>query len=511
VSFMRRDRTPFGAQVWLTAAAGAVLLLAALVGTVGAVTGPTNLIDATVSPRRAVEGTSVTFAVTYRNHEGSAPGRVAVLIDGVATTMPMPGGVLDWKTGVRLSLSRALAVGVHTVGFAAADTRKFTDEINAGSVTITRMAPSPTPTPKPTATPLGSGGTSGGGGGSDGSSNGSPASTSGGTSTGSTGSASGSGATGSTPGSVGTTGDREAGDIALSPGARAEDPEVVAASRPTVGPWSVTGTLAAEALIPAAGGGSSATGALDDPNQTGGQAGSANGTSDRGAGATVGAGQAILPPAFGRPSTASLEARLFVSVVETGGVITMAMAFMFFGKRRRDGEPPAPDEVLEAAAAQALPEAANGALVPDKPAPAPVDTEMLMPRWRRPSLLEARKADPARVASTIVNLTFAHADDADAGRERRRIRYRVVRLLDSPDELLATETGFLDEGDEVQLLERSGTYWQVLCPDGRTGWLHKMVLGDTVDPTSNPADGSEDEIDSDVLQAFLTARGEPAA
>ena len=59
------------------------------------------------------------------------------------------------------------------------------------------------------------------------------------------------------------------------------------------------------------------------------------------------------------------------------------------------------------------------------------------------------------------------------------------RLLDAPDELRSVEIGQLDQGDEVQLLEKSGAYWRVLCPDGRQGWLHKMTLGDVVtDETS---------------------------
>jgi hypothetical protein len=92
------------------------------------------------------------------------------------------------------------------------------------------------------------------------------------------------------------------------------------------------------------------------------------------------------------------------------------------------------------------------------------------------------------------------------GHERRIIRYRVVRLLDAPDELRSSDIGQLDQGDEVQLLERSGAYWLVLCPDGRQGWLHKMTLGDVVsdDPPSN-ASWSPD-VDDDVLTAFLTQR-----
>ena len=45
---------------------------------------------------------------------------------------------------------------------------------------------------------------------------------------------------------------------------------------------------------------------------------------------------------------------------------------------------------------------------------------------------------------------------ARIGYERRVIRYRVVRLLDAPDELRSVEIGQLDQGDEVQLLEKSG-------------------------------------------------------
>jgi hypothetical protein len=118
--------------------------------------------------------------------------------------------------------------------------------------------------------------------------------------------------------------------------------------------------------------------------------------------------------------------------------------------------------------------------------PVPVDAEMQLPRWRRPSLLEARKADPVRMAGPVVNLSFEHGVVGPLdGHERRRIRYAVVRLLDSPDELTAADIGTLDQGDEVQLLERSGVYWFVLCPDGRQGWVHKMVLGEIIAPEAD--------------------------
>jgi hypothetical protein len=91
-----------------------------------------------------------------------------------------------------------------------------------------------------------------------------------------------------------------------------------------------------------------------------------------------------------------------------------------------------------------------------------------MPRWRRPSLLEARRADPIRDGTVVPRLTFDHGLVGPLdGHERRLIGYNVVRLLDRPDEFRGSEIGFVDQGDEVQLLEKSGVYWLVLCPDGR--------------------------------------------
>jgi len=142
-----------------------------------------------------------------------------------------------------------------------------------------------------------------------------------------------------------------------------------------------------------------------------------------------------------------------------------------------------------------------------------------MPRWRRPSLLEARRADPIRDATPAPRLTFDHGLVGPLeGRERRLIRYSLVRLLDIPDELRGTEVAFLDQGDEVQLLEKRGVYWLVLCPDGRQGWIHKMTLGDTVGqptisstPTATMPIAAEtwtmgDDIDGDVLAAYLESR-----
>ena len=153
--------------------------------------------------------------------------------------------------------------------------------------------------------------------------------------------------------------------------------------------------------------------------------------------------------------------------------------------------------------------------------PHPLDAELSMPRWRRPSLLEARRADPVRDVPEVPRLTFDHGLVGPiAGRERRLIRYTLVRLLDIPDELRGTELAFLDQGDEVELVEKRGVYWLVLCPDGRQGWIHKMTLGESIgEPpvTSTPtatmpiaADTwTMGDIDGDVLDAYLESRRRP--
>ena len=268
------------------------------------------------------------------------------------------------------------------------------------------------------------------------------------------------------------------------------------------------------------------------PTGDGDGAGSTGGDPDsRGGGATSPGSDGGAFEAVTSAMTALEGARpilplgLVATLVTTTGVVGSAMAFGVFGKRRRDGEQPESDDVLAAAAAsgvavgnaygfaaQPSPDAAAAALL--------LDPELAMPRWRRPSLLEARRADPVRDApAPAPRLTFDHGlVGALDGRERRLIGYNVVRLLDTPDELRGAEIGFLDQGDEVQLLEKRGVYWLVLCPDGRQGWIHKMTLGEVVgepqpqsSPTATMPIAAEtwtmgDDVDGDVLTAYLESR-----
>jgi hypothetical protein len=134
--------------------------------------------------------------------------------------------------------------------------------------------------------------------------------------------------------------------------------------------------------------------------------------------------------------------------------------------------------------------------------PGPGGTDVGLPRWRRPSLMAARKSDPIRAFQEPARLTFERtAGDIDG--ERRLVRYRLVRLLDRPDELTASTVHTLDAGDEVAVVEASGLYRRVITPDGRTGWLHKMTLGDVIH--ADAPDGDE-ELEPDVLLAYLAAR-----
>lgn len=196
------------------------------------------------------------------------------------------------------------------------------------------------------------------------------------------------------------------------------------------------------------------------------------------------------------------------AVIGSTVAVTTWMSFMLFNKRRRDGEPVAPDSVLRAAAATGV----GVAIAPVPSFDGTVDPEALMPRWRRPSLLEARKLDPVRSpGAERPRLAFADDYGSEAtGGERRAVRYTVATLLDRPDEIQASRLGELVAGDEVQVLGRSGAYCNVLCPDGRAGWVHRMTLGDVTSTLYGTSRAASNEIEPEAenaLAALLAARG----
>lgn len=134
-----------------------------------------------------------------------------------------------------------------------------------------------------------------------------------------------------------------------------------------------------------------------------------------------------------------------------------------------------------------------------------VDPESLMPRWRRPSLLAARKMDPTRLARTDRPAQrFPSGSDST---QRRLVRYAMVALLDRPDEVMGLQLADLMAGDEVEVLEAGGPFWQVVCPDGVTGWVHRTTLQPV--GADNLSFGRRVEVNEpdDLLTAVLSARG----
>jgi hypothetical protein len=192
------------------------------------------------------------------------------------------------------------------------------------------------------------------------------------------------------------------------------------------------------------------------------------------------------------PKVPELLQQLAPTIATASTAAAAWAAFSFFGRRRRDdGDETEPDGTLATAAAVGY----EAQAVPGLPA---VD-ESLLPRWRRPSLQRVRKADPLRAEAETPHMSFETTGAAPIGNyERRRIGYRLVRLLDSPDELRSQEIGILDQGDEVQLVQRHGAYWLVLCPDGKQGWVHRMVLADAQARPADP-EPTAPELDEKVV------------
>jgi hypothetical protein len=222
--------------------------------------------------------------------------------------------------------------------------------------------------------------------------------------------------------------------------------------------------------------------------------------------AFVMAGVLVAATALGLPTAAVLG--LSITVAGLAGMVGLS--------RRLDDLPAASPPAAAAASAAPVAPAASTPLGPDAAADpliasmAPdqaVDPEALMPRWRRPSLLAARKADPLRVShGGRTSLRFA---TREVPTSRRVVRYAVVALLDRPDEVLGRQLADLQAGDEVDVLDATGAFWQVACPDGAQGWVHRMTLGAVpAEPAAHTwrhADAGADQ--DDLLSAVLSARG----
>jgi hypothetical protein len=488
-----------GARSWVAAAATALILLVLLAVPMSAATTRTKLSNAAVSPRSGTTATTIAVSVVYQNANGSRADIVSVTFGSKTYLMARDAGG-SWGKGVVFRWSGKLAAGHHGVVITAKAKNDGDASLAAGSVNIAKPpdptpAPTPRPTPKPKPTPTPT-----------------PRAT--------------------TPPTAppATTPPPTAGSGTTFPLATPEPTPVPVPSTgsepdvPSVGPTSGPPDVPVTAVVVGASGGGS-HGSGPGPGPAG--PGVSDSSIDPNGGPSEPRPRGGWGPLAGVLALAGLQGSpafpafgLAPTLVTTTTAVGAAMALSLFGRRRREDDPP--DELLAASAANGVAVAAYDVIgQAGVESDEEVDLELLLPRWRRPSLLQARKADPIRDQVQAPRLTFDEGLVGPlAGRERRIIRYRVVRLLDTPDELRGVEIGYLDQGDEVQLLEKYGAYWLVVAPDGQQGWLHKMTLGDIHEadsgsgerPTASmpiAADSwtmAESDIDSDVLEAYLESR-----
>jgi hypothetical protein len=214
--------------------------------------------------------------------------------------------------------------------------------------------------------------------------------------------------------------------------------------------------------------------------------------------ALVMAGVLVAASALGLPAAAALG--LSITLAGLAGIVGLARRGL---SRQGAGDP----ATTLAGHAPAEPRIAGSDA--DGLATEPVldPDEAHIPRWRRPSLLAARKWDPMRVAR-VERGPLRFGASAEPSPARRVVRYAVVALLDRPDEVLGRQVSDLLAGDEVEVLDDAGTFWEVLCPDGLRGWIHRTTLGmpgvEHLTFGRRPEPAAEPD---DILSAVLSARG----
>jgi len=218
---------------------------------------------------------------------------------------------------------------------------------------------------------------------------------------------------------------------------------------------------------------------------------------------------------MGLVMTAVLVAAVFAGVGPTtaialGIVLAGIVGLIGVGRRPRQGAPAEQMAAMQAtlaaaAAAQRIEEStAVDAMAPPLSSKAS-DPEANVPRWRRPSLIEARRSDPLR-DSHATRLKMRFTDDRASNADVRVVRYAVVPLLDRPDEVMGIRLADLESGDEVLGVGAQGAFVEVTCPNGDHGWVHRTTLGARLAPFA-PNRGQQAPEADDALTALLSARG----
>jgi hypothetical protein len=102
-------------------------------------------------------------------------------------------------------------------------------------------------------------------------------------------------------------------------------------------------------------------------------------------------------------------------------------------------------------------------------------SEASIPRWRRPSVQEARFAS-VDVRTHALREKLAFRTPPGPGVERLAVRYDLVTLLDSPDDRFAGGVAELRSGDEVEVIARQDEWVQARTPRGIVGWIQASIV-----------------------------------
>ncbi len=198
------------------------------------------------------------------------------------------------------------------------------------------------------------------------------------------------------------------------------------------------------------------TGGGPTPSTSAGGAGSVDdGTPRAGGGAAF-----PLPAVFRGPGSGAIGLWL---------IATLAGMFLFWLVMRRSRGERSLDRAAEGAQGATARAAAGVASADVSP------EEAQMPRWRRPSLQQARQG--SRYGPPVSRPALEFTTKPPPGTERLAVHYRFVRVADAPDDVRSIELGRLDRGDEVDVLDRRTGFALVRAPDGLEGWVPRMTLG----------------------------------